>query len=428
MHSLLHPLSPQGKLIHWGREGLQATNHLIHQACQAQQRQQQLGGMTSESSKSSSSSSSNCSFILCDEILRLAFTPQHEQQLQATAHHLPDLCTWLDALQARQSLHMKPKQQPAQPQSSSSSSFSSDHPVESNNPADAPPPPVPRGALILSNGCKTIHVPSYLQSLWLACQQLCADHEEEATLSGGRATATWVCIQDDSREAWKQRLSQFDTVLLAAGSGLFESTTTTATPRSDEDSHCFLSRNNLGVQLVRGQSLILRTSNDDNGDAQAATTPWKRHAFLNGKYVSPLPQNDLVLVGATHEFLSTPLSQAHVLADLKSRTYEMIPDLWKDMEEENGNFSLEAVTVGTRVQTPRGAHGRRPIIGKLQNHTAGGDENGLLHHNTWIFTGLSSRGLIHHALYGEILAQAILENNEELIRQRDKELVRWKRE
>lgn len=416
--SLLHPLSPKGKLIHWGREGLQATNRLIHEACQAQQRQQQLGGQ----------SSSDCNFILCDEILRLAFTPQQEQQLKATASSLPDLCTWLDGLQASELLHVRAKQQspPPQPLQLSSSSLLSSEPVKSNQDTDAPPPSVPRGALILSNGCKTIHVPSYLQSLWLACQQLFTTHDEKETLSGGTATATWLCIQDDSREAWKQRLSQFDTVVLAAGSGLFESTTAATTSRADEDCHCLLSRKNLGVQLVRGQSLILRTSNDDNGDTQPATTPWKRHALLNGKYVSSLPQKDLVLVGATHEFQSTSFSQSQVLADLKSRTYEMIPDLWKDMEDENGNVSLEAVTVGTRVQTPRGAHGRRPIIGKLPNHTSG-DENGQIHPNTWIFTGLSSRGLIHHALYGEILARAILENNEELIVQRDMELLWWKR-
>jgi glycine/D-amino acid oxidase-like deaminating enzyme len=43
--------------------------------------------------------------------------------------------------------------------------------------------------------------------------------------------------------------------------------------------------------------------------------------------------------------------------------------------------------------------GRMPIIGRF--HTP-------IHADSWIFTGLSSRGLLYHGVFGEILTSMIL--------------------
>ena len=52
---------------------------------------------------------------------------------------------------------------------------------------------------------------------------------------------------------------------------------------------------------------------------------------------------------------------------------------------------------GIRVQSHRGNYGRVPMVGRLPHCS-----------NVWIFTGLSSRGLLHHALYARHLVDGIL--------------------
>ena len=66
----------------------------------------------------------------------------------------------------------------------------------------------------------------------------------------------------------------------------------------------------------------------------------------------------------------------------------------------------------------RGQHGRVPIIGR---------SCGDLHDDAWLFTGLSSRGLIYHGIYGDILSGAVLEGNEESMLKKYPHLGWWKR-
>ena len=55
---LLHPLTPRGKLVHLGREGLQITNHLVEEASKFEP-----------------------SCILRDRLFRIALSPKHVDQL-----------------------------------------------------------------------------------------------------------------------------------------------------------------------------------------------------------------------------------------------------------------------------------------------------------------------------------------------------------
>jgi glycine/D-amino acid oxidase-like deaminating enzyme len=251
------------------------------------------------------------------------------------------------------------------------------------------------GALRLHSGCQVVHVPSYLRGLWKACR--------DKVSSGGEAgrSARWVILASTNELFETSRLQQHDAVVFSAGAGLFAS-----------DSHSpALSRatSHLPVQLVRGQSLVVSLS---SADAEL------RDAVLCGKYLSPLPQAGEILVGATHEFQPTPWTAGQVLEDLRGRTSGCLaPDLAASVWERG---RVRRVTQGVRVQSARGRHGRLPLVGRL-------DAKGL-HPNAWLFTGLSSRGLLYHAWYGDWLARAVLADSEDVatVKNGPTDLLWWK--
>ena len=323
-----------------GLEGLEATNRLVEAA----------------------SCEENTLFVLRDELYRIALTPEHAQQLQTTAQQLSRMCTWLSPLEMQQQL---------------GGEISG----------------AVLGGLRMSHGCKVIHVPSYLQALWKACQ----------TMARAKNISTsWDICNNDNTERGDDS-SSFDTVVYAAGSGLFE------------QSSGLVSSDDLPIQLVRGQSLELNHN--------APPLP----ALLCGKYVSPLPTAGRVLVGATHEFggvhnnnNNTPWDLCSVRHELQTRTEAWTPPwLWQ-------NSSLHRVTSGTRVQSARGKCGRLPIMGRWwrrqQRSSSSSSQN-----NIWILTGLSSRGLLYHGLCGDILTDAILEDDEESMYARFEGWDWWKK-
>lgn len=305
-YSLVHPLSPRGKLLHGGRDGLKATNRFIYQAIKHKP-----------------------SCVLRDKIYRVALTDKNVQQLQQTALHYPDLCEWISPEKTKEI--------------TGTSSL---------------------GALQLTNGCKVLHIPSYLKGLWMECVER-SDH-----------TAQWSIERavNEPEFDWRERLQEFDTVILAAGAGLFQNSV--------------LNQNNFPVDLIRGQSIEMVAPDGYCLD----------EALLCGKYISPLLESNRLLVGATHEYQLEPLSEHDVVNDLRERCYDLAPNLW-----DRG--TVDKITTGYRVQSRRGAFGRLPIVGRLSE----------IHPDAWIFTGLSSRGLLYHGLYGDILTDAILgERNDSL--------------
>lgn len=293
---LLHPLSPKGKLVYLGLEGLTATNHLLDAASVFQK---------------------NC--VLQNEIYRVAVNEDHVATLTHTAQQLPELTEWL---------------------------------LPDNLPWKAPPGVL--GGLRLHSGCKVVHMPSYLEGLW------------DWVRSTGTGSKDWVVLEDSSTTAWRSQLSEFDKVVLCAGSGLF---------------HDSIVEEKLPIQLVRGQSIEMTLN-----------TATCQHAMLCGKYVSPLLEKNRVLIGATHEFKEAPLDPDQVGSELRERSFDFASDLWED-------GVVDRITSGFRVQSNRGKFGRIPIVGKLDVD---------FHDDAWIYTGLSSRGLLHHGIFGEILASKIL--------------------
>lgn len=317
---LLHPLSPRGKIVYKGLDGIRETNVLLEAALAHQDEN---------------------TIVLRDRLYRVAMTEKQAETFQKTAEEIPDICNWISETDMKK--------------------------ICNSNEV--------YGGLLLKNGCKVIDVPSYLRGLWKACQSVA--EENKCHLSWTQDTTNeWHDKQDD------------ETIVYAAGSGLFEAKL--LDPYVDS----------FPVQLVHGQSLVLRYQDPD-------CSKFLKDALLCGKYISPLSDPDLVLVGSTHEFKDTLLPQSEVIRELRERTATVAPDVWQQCVVDN-------ITKGTRVQSERGRNGRLPILGKLPGS------------GNWIFTGLSSRGLLYHAMYGKILANAILKGSEDYLVELDDEILWWK--
>mmetsp|Transcript_13572 Transcript_13572/g.30316 ORF Transcript_13572/g.30316 Transcript_13572/m.30316 type:complete len:387 (+) Transcript_13572:3-1163(+) len=312
---LLHPLSPKGKLAYKGIEGLASANEMVQAASQFED-----------------------SVVLRNKIYRIAMTEAQVERFQLTAEEFPEFATWME--------------------SGSSTNGTGDCRDDweedyFKNEKDT------LGALRLSGDCKVLHMHSYLSGLWSYCESV------------GSGTKNWIGCEDvdsiDSNE-WEKRLADYDCVVFAAGSGLFQSS--------------LMDQSDFPITLVRGQSIEMKMDEDQ--------IPW--NAILCGKYVAPLLESGRVVVGATHEFKEEAYTPAEVEAELRERSYHFASGPW-----DNG--TVEEVTIGYRVQSNRGPKGRLPIIGKLDTSH---------HQNSWVFTGLSGRGILYHGIYGDILSNLIL--------------------
>ena len=234
------------------------------------------------------------------------------------------------------------------------------------------------GGVKLENGCQVIHVPTYLTGLWKECQVL------------SKHTAEWL-PRSVSNSDWDTCLSHYDAVVLAAGSGLW----------MEENS---VLGKDFPVELVRGQSVEMHMD---------TSVSHPNEAVLCGKYVVPRPGEHKMLIGATHEYKEIPWDKEEVTQDLRNRSEGLAPEVW-----EKG--VVEGVTCGIRVQSRRGPQGRLPIIGSWEDGKA-------LHPNVWLFTGLSSRGLIYHGLFGDILSDAIIKGDDKSLLASFPETTWWKK-
>jgi len=391
-HRLVHPLSPRGKLVYRGLEGLQATNELIDAAVTA---------------ASSSSLVSASDIILRDCVWRCAQTIDHVKQLKKTAQDLPNLCEWIDG------------DEPSAPWSS----FEATGGGEKTTPV--------LGGLRMFQGCRVVHVPSYLHGLWIACQQeaLALNDDQEETEDGrSKVTVEWTHLGPEIRyREFNKEIESYDNVVLAAGAGIFQEYLKPNNEETSEGRETQQHQNHIfPVHLVRGQSIEFSSSLDGNNSAASIDD-----AFLCGKYISPLPRGEgsdgarrRVLVGATHEFKSDPMSREQVEEDMKCATQFMAPQLW-----EGNHFTKDRITEGYRVQSQRGPNGRLPLLGKLNSHLVpqDSDHTQLQHKNMWIFTGLSSRGLLYHALLADLLVSAVWADDEAGLMDQYPELGWWKK-
>ena len=409
-HSLMHPFSPKGKLVHFGLDALDVAIRLV---------------------KAASAHVPTC--VLRPNLFRVALTPESATQLRRTSELCPHLTTWLSVEDVMTKLGMDDI-------ASSSSSCC-------------------YGGLEMGNGCGVIHVPTYLEGLLRECEaraevgggsvrwevvrydapsdarggEMGAKNESSSSsLSSSSIDVVAGSSSWDDVDAMNRRLGEYDAVILCAGAGIL---------------HDGLIGNNgersrLPVQLVRGQSIEMTlptTTTTMTGDENYGSI--SNEAVLCGKYVIPLPSNNTTsddpasssssssyrryVIGATHEFKDDPLAPEEVIDELRSRTYDLAKGLW-----DRG--TIDGLTSGVRLQTNRGRFGRMPVVGRYRNddddvdESGGSSSGGISHRNSWIFAGLSSRGLIYHGLFGSWLADAVLRDDEERLRDEFADFDWWR--
>lgn len=419
---LLHPFSPKGKLIHLGMEGLHQTNHLLTAA---------------------QSHAPNC--ILRDKIYRIALKPNNVKQLQQTAELHEDFATWLDPLDLYHDLFSHVLHEEDDDDGNHEDKDGNrdvDRNLETEDAFQM------LGGIVLENGCRVVHVPSYLDGLWKACLDLSKrknysfsqddpkenqtnastldrDAKPDDAAAAASVKVTWSVEDhtdsststDHSEFHWKERLKDFDTVVFSAGSGLFHDSILDHNPNAHA--------NDLPVDLVRGQSIeMTMTLHEDDlenehdlehGRRRQSHHPHPTEAILCGKYMAPMPDSNRILIGATHEHKAEPLDPTQVVQELKERSYDLSPYLW-----DHGR--VDQITSGYRVQSQRGAFGRMPIVGRLPRALCG------WHENAYVFTGLSARGLIYHGIYGRLLSEAIVVNDERVLLEDYPHVLWWKKE
>lgn len=211
-------MSPKGKLAYKGLEGLASANELVAAASKFED-----------------------SVVLRNSIYRIATTEAQASKFRETAAELPELATWLE------------------PGSTSGRTGDTEKWEENYFSCEKDV----LGALRLSGDCKVVHMRSYLRGLWSHCESI------------GSGTKKWENFEDDQsikNNEWSERLANFDCVIFAAGSGLFQSS--------------IMNKDDFPINLVRGQSMEMTVDNE---------VPW--NAVVCGKYVSPLLEQNRVLIG-----------------------------------------------------------------------------------------------------------------------------------
>lgn len=157
----------------------------------------------------------------------------------------------------------------------------------------------------------------------------------------------------------------------------------------------------------RGQNVFLSPTSD------ATVTP--PFPILSGKYLVPdfFDSPSQMVAGATFEYCPEgALEREFILSGggppnaheangrLAGPLREIIPGLehyWEGKAAESG----------LRALPPRSPLGSIPLAGKLQG--VPGDAE------MWMLGGLGSRGLLHHAYLGKLVAQAVVAGNERLV-------------
>ena len=215
----------------------------------------------------------------------------------------------------------------------------------------------PRGVFLIENAY-LIDTPRYLRCLWKAMQ--------------AKFTEIDLLWESENVKDVREHLNSCDVVVVASGVGVSK-----LWPLGGGQE--------LPFKYIRGQNLYYKRSHTDIGEA----------AVLCGEYVCPIGE-DLVC-GATHEYGETvdsicnmPPDTALAVSLLLEKLTRLVPKL-----DHSSPYRSKA---GIRVTSKRTHHGKLPVIAEHPDYPR----------RLWMLTGFGSRGLIHHALLGKILSQAIV--------------------
>ena len=216
---LLHPFSPRGKIVYKGEEALQIANELIYKA-----------SCHDDDGKERKT-------ILRNIIYRPIYKSSDMIKFQKTVDTYPEYMSWL---------------------SKNEEEFINNN---NSNKEEA----LPLACVKYMNGCKVIHVPTYLQGLWKECLSIC-NNNEYSSVKWKKEEISSSLLQDIS--------NKYDIVILTAGAGLFQNNQLllNSSPKPKEDDH--KEENSYPIALVRGQALEMQyhtsSSNGDDNDSSNA--------------------------------------------------------------------------------------------------------------------------------------------------------------
>ena len=221
-----------------------------------------------------------------------------------------------------------------------------------------------QGALY-SDAAITVDTPAYLRALWSVCAET------------GRAR--WESRQVKSLAEIDRN---YEVLVIAAGAG----------------SLLIQGLDHLPLKPCRGQSLEVR---NDGG----LKTP-----LIAGKYAVPVGPSEpdgtrpRLLIGASFEYDG---ENCHRPPDVQAAE-ECLRSPLSDMHPPIAEAPVERVRAGVRALPRRTHNGYVPLVDLLPSDKLSSTHTQDDLPQTWIFTGLGSRGLTHHAFLGRRLARAIL--------------------
>jgi len=229
----------------------------------------------------------------------------------------------------------------------------------------------------------SVDTPAYLRALWGVCEAIATDDvSKEARWRPGQLGA----------------LAELHAATAAAGEAPFDAVVVASGFCATELAELRGLGQNKALRPCRGQNLLL-----DNSAGLA--TP-----LICGKYLVPVDGGRRILAGATFEY-DTP-ERVHRPADAADAAAVLRPSL-AAMHPPLAHAEILGASAGVRSLPPRSHFGYVPLAGRLPAHLSGG--LGGTPCSTWFFGGLGSRGLIHHALLGKAVAEAVLAEDEERI-------------
>jgi len=210
----------------------------------------------------------------------------------------------------------------------------------------------------------TIDVPRYLCALWAMCR-------EQGAAAG--TEVEWRPERVGSLASLAPGGAAYDAVLCTAGARVLSMTELAALP----------------LTPCRSQNLLFPN------EAGLASP------LIAGRYVIPKDGAATLLVGATFEYdEAESCYRAPEPDEAEAALRPVIAELFPPLRTARP----VGCQAGVRALPPRSHLGRVPIAGRLRGEAGGAP--------CWLLGGLGSRGLIHHALLGKCMAEAILTGDE----------------
>jgi glycine/D-amino acid oxidase-like deaminating enzyme len=254
-----------------------------------------------------------------------------------------------------------------------------------------------------------VNTPAYLHALWAAC---------DAT---GR-----VSWRRERIDAFESLFTEFDSVIVCAGAATRTVSNLASLPINPCRGQNIRYRPRVAPPPPLSESLVPPASGDvedgENNEAPAVLRDkhdLPEYPVIAGKYLIPdlFNESGTMLAGATFEYFGRgdhdgkdPLHFASGTAppDLDYAVSELTEPLSQLSPSLSEHWIPESSQSGVRALPPRSMLGSVPIAGEIK---------GVPQHDkaAWILTALGSRGLLHHALLGKLVARSAIGGSDVLI-------------